>query len=138
MRKIVSALHGGLAWIVVAAVVAQFFFAGLGIFGAASYQAHRITGTLIGVAALVLLLLALGGWLGKARIGFSALLLVLTIIQMLLVRGPALLAALHPVNALLILGVAVNLARIGMAAGARTIARAADPREGRLRSEQAR
>jgi hypothetical protein len=113
MRNVVSKVHGGLAWIVVAAVVAQFFFAGLGIFGATTLQAHRTTGNLIGAASLLLLVLALVGMMGRMRIGLSALLFVLTIIQNLLVRGPSLVAALHPLNALAVLGVAVALARSG-------------------------
>jgi len=118
MRNVVSKVHGGLAWVVVAAVVAQFFFAGLGLFGATTLQAHRTTGNLIGLASLLLLVLALVGRLGRARIGLSALLLVLTIVQNLLVRGPSLVAAFHPLNALAVLGVAFYLARSGAVLGA--------------------
>lgn len=118
MRKVISMIHGGLAWVILAAVIAQFFFAGLGIFRASSFQAHRTTGSLIMLASLLLLVLALAGWLGKVRIGLSALLLVLTIVQSLLVRGPSLVAALHPVNALLIMGVTATLARLGRESGA--------------------
>lgn len=118
MRNVVSKVHGGLAWVVVAAIVAQFFFAGLGLFGATSLQAHRMTGNLIGAASLLLLVLALVGTLGGMRIGLSALLFVLTFIQNLLVRGPSLVAAFHPLNALAILGVAVMLARSGAVFGA--------------------
>src|SRR5690242_14111249 len=117
MRNVVSKVHGGLAWIVVVAVVAQFFFAGLGLFGATTLQAHRTTGNLIGAASLLLLVLALVGMLGGMRIGLSALLFVLTFIQNLLVRGPSLVAAFHPLNALAVLGVAVMLARSGSVLG---------------------
>src|SRR5947208_1618077 len=111
-------IHGGLAWVILAAVIAQFFFAGLGIFRASSFQAHQMTGSLIMLASLILLILALAGWIGGVRIGLSALLLVLTIVQSLLVRGPSLVAALHPVNALLIMGVTATLARLGRESGA--------------------
>lgn len=114
MRKAVSMAHLGLTWVVLAAVVAQFFFAGLGAFGAASYSLHRTNGYLIVLGALLLLLLALAGWLGRARIGLSALLFALTIVQVVLATAvPPTLAALHPVNALAILGVTAQLARRG-------------------------
>lgn len=118
MRNVVLKVHGGLAWVAVAAVVAQFFLAGLGLFGATSLQAHRTTGNLIGAASLLLLVLALVGMLGRMRIGLSALLFVLTSVQNLLVRGPSLVAAFHPLNALAVLGVAVMLARSGAVLGA--------------------
>jgi hypothetical protein len=113
MRSALFRIHGGLAWGSVAAVVAQFFFAGLGIFGASSFAAHQLTGVLIVGAALVLLLLALAGRMGAMRIGLAAGLLVLTVVQPLLVHGPSLLAALHPVNALAILFITLALARQG-------------------------
>lgn len=133
MKRVLAKIHLGLAWVIVAVVIAQFFLAGLGIFRATSFTAHQRTGYLAIGLTLVLLLLALAGWLGGLRIGLSALLLVLTIIQSLLPKGPSLVAALHPVNALLILGVAVMLAQPGTMIGTRS--RAADPvpnlREGR-------
>lgn len=113
MRNILSRMHAGLAWIILAAVVAQFFFAGLGLFGAADFGAHRLTGSLIVPASLILFLLALAGRLGGAAIGLSALLFGLTLVQSLLVRGPSLVAALHPVNAIAILYVAQRLASAG-------------------------
>jgi hypothetical protein len=113
MRKALSRVHVGLAWGSVAAIVAQFVFASIGIFGASNVAAHQLTGLLMVGAALVLLLLALAGQRGTMRIGLSAVLLVLTVVQPLLVRGPSLLAALHPVNALAILFVTLALARLG-------------------------
>lgn len=118
MRDIIAKMHGALSWVIVAAVIAQFFLAGLGLFGAASFRAHMTNGNLIALASLVLLVLALVGRLGMRRTGLSALLLALTIVQNLLVRGPSLIAALHPVNALAVLGVSVALARSGAVVGA--------------------
>jgi hypothetical protein len=114
MRKTISAMHVGLAWVILATVIAQFFFAGLGIFGATGFGAHKMVGYLVIPAALILLVLALVGRLGRIAIGLSALLLVLTIVQSMLPSGPAVIAALHPVNALAILAVVGNLARLGM------------------------
>jgi hypothetical protein len=113
MRNTLSKVHVGLAWVTVAAVVAQFFFAGLGIFGATGFGVHKMVGYLVIPVSLILLVLALAGRLGKVRIGLSALLLVLTIIQSMLPSGPAVIAALHPVNALVILAVVGNLVRLG-------------------------
>jgi hypothetical protein len=114
MRNAVSRVHVGLAWVTVAAVIAQFFFAGLGIFGATGFGVHQMVGYLVILVSLILLLLALAGRLGNMRIGLSALLLVLTVVQSMLPSGPAVIAALHPVNALAILAVVGNLARLGM------------------------
>ena len=125
MKSMLAKIHVGLAWVIVAVVIAQFFLAGLGIFGATGFGAHRGTGYLAIGLALVLVLLALAGWVGSLRIGLSALLLVLVIIQSLLPKGPSLVAALHPVNALLILGVAVALAQPGAVIGTRS--RSANP-----------
>lgn len=111
MRKVVSRMYGGLAWVILVAVIAQFFFAGLGVFGAAGFGAHKMTGYLVEAASLILLILALAGRLGRMRIGLSALLLALTIVQGLLPSGPALVAAFHPLNAVAILLVALMLAR---------------------------
>ena len=119
MRKAMSALHIGLAWVILVAVGAQFFFAGLGLFGATDLRAHRLTGTLIIPASLVLLVVALIGRLGRVRIGMSAALFVLTVVQSLLTRGPSLIAALHPVNAVVILFIALNLARVEARYGTR-------------------
>jgi hypothetical protein len=104
-------MHVGLAWVILVAVGARFFFAGLGLFGATDLRAHRLTGTLIIPASLILLILALVGRLGGARIGLSAALFGLTIVQSLLMRGPSLIAALHPVNAVVVLFIALNLVR---------------------------
>lgn len=113
MRKILSRIHTGLAWIILAAVVAQFFFAGLGLFTTAGFGAHRLTGSLIVPVSLVLLVLALVGRLGRMRIGLSAALFVLTLVQSLIIKAPSLVAALHPVNAIAILYVAQRLTVAG-------------------------
>ncbi len=106
-------MHTGLAWIILAAVGAQFFFVGLGLFGATDLRAHRLTGSLIIPASLILLILALAGRLRGTQIGLSAALFALTIVQSFLPKAPSLIAALHPVNAVVILFIALNLARYG-------------------------
>lgn len=110
MKEGISKIHLVLAWAVVAAIVLQFFFAGLGVFHAGGFGPHIADGYLILLASLVLLILSLIGGLGMRRIGNSAALLALMIIQVLLLSGPPIVQALHPLNAILILGAAVHLA----------------------------
>lgn len=84
-------------------MLTQFFLAGLGLFGAASLDPHRILGNLLILVALILLLLALAS--GRAR-GVTAILLLFTFIQMVLVwfsDGAPVVAALHPLNSLVLL-----------------------------------
>jgi hypothetical protein len=63
--------------------------------------------------------LALAGRLGRQRIALSILLVVLTIVQMMLpsLRGAVpWIAALHPINALVLMGMSARIGRIGRAA----------------------
>jgi Ni,Fe-hydrogenase I cytochrome b subunit len=105
----------GVAWLFLACVVVQVFLAGLGVFaGAQNFNLHREFGYLFGWLTLLLLLLAIGGRLGRRWIGLSALLLVLFAFQSVFVALREVLpaaAALHPVNALAIFGVALHVAR---------------------------
>ena len=95
----------------------QFFLAGLGVFGAASFSPHATLGTLLGITSLILLILAvlsvLMGTLSRRGVTLAALLFALMVLQWLLVEVfltvPAL-VALHPVNGLLIVTVAYALA----------------------------
>lgn len=105
----------GVAWLFLACVVVQAFLAGLGVFaGAQNFSLHRDFGYVFGWLTVVLLLLALVGRLGRRWVGLSALILVLFAFQSVFVAlrevMPAV-AALHPVNALAIFGVALHLAR---------------------------
>jgi hypothetical protein len=114
MRRIASKVHAGLAFLTLAAVVVQFFLAGLGVFGAEPYDAHKINGYLILLAALILLVLALIGRLDRERIGTSAGLVVLMIVQIALIEsGRPWIEAIHPLLALAILGASFRLALRG-------------------------
>jgi hypothetical protein len=111
MKLTISRLYAGLALVAMAAVVLQFFLAGVGIFGAGSIQAHRVIGYIVTLAAVLLLLLALVGQMGRPRIMFSAVLLLLLIVQIALIESKQpWIEALHPLNALAILGVTAQLA----------------------------
>jgi hypothetical protein len=111
MKLTISRVYAGLALVAMAAVVLQFFLAGVGIFGAGSIQAHRVIGYIVTLAAVLLLLLALVGQMGRPRIMFSAVLLLLLIVQIALIESKQpWVEALHPLNALAILGVTAQLA----------------------------
>ena len=97
----------------VAAIVVQVFLAGAALLqlgGDGDFATHIDFGyTLVGLAALAVVVTAALARVGRRRIGISALLLVLYIVQTIL---PALkkdfptIAALHPLNAMLLFAIA--------------------------------
>jgi hypothetical protein len=88
-------------------VVAQFFLAGLGVFGTTSYDAHRAFGFILGLLAVVLLVLAVGAKLPRPLSGLALLLVLLNILQIVLIQiDIGEIKALHLVNALAIAFVA--------------------------------
>ena len=124
VRRAALAGYRYLLLVYVAAVVVQFFLAGAGVFRAkpkgdehlfesATFDSHRGLGWILQLGALILLLLVLLAWPGKHRLIGSALLFVLLIVQTPLAGAgdsAPWVAALHPVNGLLILGLASFLA----------------------------
>jgi len=113
-------LHVLLAWSFVGAVLVQVFLAGLAIFGAtAGFGLHIDFGyTVMGLITLGVLLTALAGRLPRREIGLSFLLLVLYVVQtaLPLARASApVLAALHPVNAIVLFALGSIIARRGVA-----------------------
>jgi Family of unknown function (DUF6220) len=93
-------------------VVAQFFLAGLGVFGTTSYDAHRALGFILGLLAVVLLGLAVGAKLPRPLSGLALLLVLLNILQIVLIQiDIGEIRALHLVNALAIALVANMLAQ---------------------------
>lgn len=115
MQQTIGKIHRILAWVVLGGLVLQVYFAGVGTFGADSLDIHRAFGFFLEIPILLLLILALVGRLGRQTIGMSAVLVVLMIIQANVL--PALdgdlawVAALHPVNALALMGLSANLGR---------------------------
>jgi hypothetical protein len=112
MRAQITRVYGWLAVLWAALVVVQVFLAGLGIFGAESYDAHKAFGSILhGVTALILLL-AIAGPRTRRDIGMSLGLFILVTIQISLVSArddaPGL-AALHPVLALFAMGLAAHI-----------------------------
>jgi hypothetical protein len=112
MRDRVTTVYGVLALVWAAAVVLQVFFAGLGIFGAESFKTHTDFGNVLhGFTAVLLILAILGPRTGR-DIGMAATLVILVTVQIGLVSArddaPGL-AALHPVLAVVALGLAVHM-----------------------------
>ena len=114
MRSGATTAYYGLALLIAVLVVVQVFLAGLGIFGAESFDAHEGFGWILHTAAIVVFLLALLGPRTGRSIGLGFGLLALMTIQIMLVNArddTPYLAALHPTLALFVLGLA---AYIGM------------------------
>lgn len=99
------------AWLFVAAVAVQFFFAGLFIFKAGSEDFHATLGFSLFFAAILYTLFAFAARLPWRAAGLTALLIALVFLQPTLAFAPVpLLRAFHPVNALLIFTLAISLA----------------------------
>ena len=119
MQRIVSRVHRGLARLFLAGMLLEVYLAGTALFGAGSFASHRMVGSALAILAILLPALALAGRLGRYLIGLSLLLTLLTLIQVVL---PSLrdtvswVAALHPVNALALLGIGAVIGRHGQAA----------------------
>ena len=122
MQRTILQIHQWLARIFLAGLLLQFYLASTPIFGAGTFQPHRMLGAALTLIVFLFPLLAVTGRLGRQLIGLSILLVVLTIVQIMLpsLRGAApWIAALHPVNALVLMGMSATIGRIGRAAALR-------------------
>ena len=107
-------IHIGAAWLFAAGVLVQGYLAGQALRelgGSGDFEAHRSIGySVMGILALVVLVAALVGRMPRRHIGLSVLLFVLYVVQTSLPAArdssPAV-AALHPVNAMVLLGLAI-------------------------------
>jgi hypothetical protein len=118
VQRIISQSHQWLARIFLAGLLLQFYLASTAMFGAESFQPHRLLGAALTILVFLFPVLALAGRLGRQLIGLSVLLVVLIIVQMMLpsLRGAApWIAALHPVNALVLIGISARMGRNGRA-----------------------
>ena len=105
------------AWLFAAGVLLQGYLAGAALAqlgGSGDFDTHITVGySLMGILALAVVVLALVGRFPRAQVGWSALLLVLYVVQTTLPSTrdttPAI-AALHPVNAMVMLILAVVVA----------------------------
>ena len=105
-----------LAWSYVAALAVQVFFAGLYVFaGASNIELHRNMAHVIGALSGLLIVAAFVGRVPEKRLVFGVL--GLLVLQGMLVHvhqwfeGFAMVAALHPVNALVLTYAALTLAK---------------------------
>ena len=93
-------------------VVVQLFLAGLSVFGETDWDAHSQGGYTMVVLGLLIALAGLVGWIGATDIGLSVLLGVLALVQLVLANvDEDVVAALHPVNALVLFLLAHHLFR---------------------------
>lgn len=107
----VAKVHQGLGFLVLLVATLMFFLAGLGAFGE-GFDAHVDTGRGLQVLGLLLVILAAVG--RREALVPSIVLLVLLIIQGVLAsvgEDVSFIGGLHPLNGLLILVVAHNVAR---------------------------
>jgi hypothetical protein len=107
----VAKVHQGLGFLVLLVATLMFFLAGLGAFGE-GFDAHVDTGRGLQVLGLVLVVLAAVG--RREALIPSVVLFVLLIIQGVLAsvgEDVSFIGGLHPLNGLLILVVAHNVAR---------------------------
>jgi hypothetical protein len=104
------------------AVVLEFFLAGAGAFGQKvdvplpdqkSWDPHRALGYSLAAASVVLLVLCLIWWSERIWLLSTLLLFILTVVQSLLAHAGEhhrWVGALHPVNAIAVLGLSAFLA----------------------------
>ena len=118
MQRIISQIHQWLAWIFLAGLLVQLYLVGAPLFGVTSFQPHRMLGAALTLAAIFFPVLALVGRLGRQLVGLSLLLAFLAIVQGML---PLLrstipwIAALHAVNALVLMATSARIGRAGRA-----------------------
>lgn len=87
------------------AIALQFFFAGLGVFGAYSFVPHSILGPAIILTSISLPIIAWRGRLERSRVWRSWLLFALMIVQGALIslwQFSSIVAAFHPMNAMIL------------------------------------
>jgi hypothetical membrane protein len=113
MRRAGEVTYLMLAWLFLAAVITQFFLAGLGTFGAKTFEPHKDFAGVFHLLALLLLLLAIFVRRNRTDIILAVLLFVIVTVQFSLPEAredaPGV-AALHVVNALFIWIVGYHLA----------------------------
>jgi hypothetical protein len=114
-RSRAARTHTIVARVLLGGVALQIFFAGLGVFNVSSFVPHMILGTLVILGSLALPLIAWRGRLDAALTHRSWLLFALMILQGLLIdvgRLIPLVAAFHPLNAMLLVLLTASMARL--------------------------
>jgi len=115
------------AWLFLVGVVVQVFLAGMGLFELSDWTNHTNLGWGLGMLVLLVPVLALIAGAERRTIAIASLLMVAGMIQPELAyarRENPVMAALHPVNALLVFWLSLQVAR----ASIRELRPAASPR----------
>ncbi|MGH3031444.1 MAG: DUF6220 domain-containing protein [Gaiellaceae bacterium] len=103
-------IYFGLVALYLAGAVVQFFLAGLAVFGDTSFDLHSVLGFILGIASIVLLVVALVGRLPRTLLLLTVLLVGLNVLQLVLANVDlSEVAALHPVNGVAIVFLAYEL-----------------------------
>lgn len=116
--QILRILFAAIAALFLVGVVLQVFFAGMAVFGAGDWQLHRDAGYGVAGVPLLLLLLAWPARVDRALVWLSLAALIVAQVQTtlpLLREDLPIVAALHPVNALLVFTLAAVVARRSLA-----------------------
>jgi uncharacterized membrane protein YhaH (DUF805 family) len=105
-------VHLGFIAVFLLLIFVQFYLAGRGVFGQSNYDAHKDLGDFLHLFSLIILIatIAIPATRNRVDIGMAAGLFVLVTIQAIIgdFKHPAI-AAFHPVNALLIIGLSFHI-----------------------------
>jgi hypothetical protein len=107
-------LFAATAVLLLIGVVVQVYLAGLGLFSGAGFENHRDLGYTLSLAPIIPLLLAWPARAGQRTVLLCAALLVASFVQSLLPGlrdGVPWIAALHPLNAVVVFGLSAAVAR---------------------------
>jgi uncharacterized protein DUF6220 len=120
MGRYLTIAYAVVAWIFVAALIVQVFLIGLALFDDPSFrETHRQFGfTVVGLAALALLVVGILARPGRREVGLVVGIFVLYIVQTSLPgfqTAAPVVAALHPVFALGLFAMGIQAARLATA-----------------------
>jgi hypothetical protein len=120
MSRYLTIAYAVVAWLFVVALIVQVFLIGLALFDDPSFrETHRSFGfTVVGLAALLLLVVGVLARPGRREVGLLVGILILYIVQTSLPglqSSYPLVAALHPVLALGLFGMGIQAARLATA-----------------------
>jgi hypothetical protein len=138
VRRAAGWLHLALASAVVLGVFLQVYLIGSYIFGAGqgALDAHKSTGWTVHGLEMLVFVAALIAWLPWRDLGLSALLAVIGTVQVSLASEQRWIGGLHPLLALVVLGLATTLALRAFRPGRRAASSLAQARPSiRLRTQ---
>src|SRR5919202_6541375 len=116
LRRGAAWLHLALALVIALGVFVQVYLIGAYIFGAGSgaLDAHRSAGFTVHGLEVLLFVVGLVAWLPRADLGLSLLMALLGTTQIALASEHGWTGGLHPLGALLVLGLAAAIVRRGL------------------------